>query len=349
MNKIAEIDKNFKVETNLNKEDIVFYDTKNEPFEIYGVFFEDGKYRRMPASVAKKVSNGVDMLHANTAGGRVKFKTDSDYIAISAKMPSVSKMPHFAFSGSIGFDLYVYEENERFAEAYIPPFDVTNGYEGIIQFETSKMREITINFPLYSELEDLYIGVSEKSQILAPRKYIDIKPIVYYGSSITQGACASRPGNCYQAIISRRFNVDYVNLGFSGNAFGEETMAEYIKNLEMSVFVYDYDHNSPNAEFLSKTHEKMFKIIRDANPDLPIIILSRPKCNLILEEKKRLEVVKTTYNNAVKNGDKNVYFISGQELMAISGDDGVIDRCHPSDYGFYSMAEAISKTLARLL
>ena len=349
MSHISEIDKNFKVETKLNKQDIVFYDTKKEPFEIYGVFFEGDRYRRMPADIAKTVSYGVNKLHTNTAGGRVKFKTDSQYIAISAKMPEVSKMPHFAFSGSIGFDLYVYEKEERFVKSYVPPIDVTDGFEGIIEFETREMREVTINFPLYSDLEDLYIGVSADAQILSPRKYRDLKPIVYYGSSITQGACATRPGNCYQAIISRRFNVDYINLGFSGNAFAEENIAQYIKNLDMSVFVYDYDHNSPHAEFLKNTHEKMFKTIREANPDLPIILLSRPKCNLTQEEKKRLEVVKTTYNNAVQSGDKNVYLIKGYELMALSGDDGIIDSCHPNDYGFYSMAEAICNVLRKII
>lgn len=349
MNQVAEIDKNFKVETKLNKPDIVFYDTKKEPFEIYGVFFEGDRYRRMPADIAKTVSYGVNKLHTNTSGGRVKFKTDSQYIAISAKLPEVSKMPIFAFSGSIGFDLYVYEDGERFVKSYVPPLNVTDEFEGIIEFETREMREVTINFPLYSDLEDLYIGVSADSRVLNPRKYRDIKPVVYYGSSITQGACASRPGNSYEAIISRQFNIDYINLGFSGNAFGEDNIAEYIKGLDMSVFVYDYDHNSPDSAFLKKTHEKMFKTIRAANPDLPIIILSRPKCNLTSEEKKRLKVVEETYNNAIAAGDKNVYLIKGYELMAVSGDDGIIDSCHPNDYGFYSIAQAISKVLEHLI
>ena len=350
MSTFAQIDKNFKVETKIQKEDIVFYDTKNAPFKIYGVFFEGDRYRRMPESVAKEVSNGVYQLHTNTAGGRVRFMTDSPYIAISAKMPSLHKMPHFAFSGSIGLDLYVtVDGEERFFEGYIPPFEVEDGYEGIVDFETAEMRECTINFPLYSDLSDLYIGVSRDAQILPASDYKDIKPIVAYGSSITQGACASRPGNCYEAIITRRLGVDHINLGFSGNAMGEETIARYIASLDMSAFVYDYDHNSSDAAYLDRTHERMFKIIREAHPDLPILILSRPKCRLIEEEKKRLEVVRATYRHAVEAGDKNVYFIAGSDLMALCGDNGVVDRCHPSDLGFFSMAKAIGDALEKIL
>ncbi len=350
MSSFSEIDKNFKVETKLNKEDIIFYDTKKAPFEIYGVFFEGDRYRRMPEAVAKAVSNGVYRLHTNTAGGRVRFMTDSPYIAISAKMPTVHKMPHFPFSGSIGLDLYVtVDGEERFYEGYIPPFDVSDGYESVVNFECAEMREVTINFPLYSDLCDLYIGVREGAKILPARTYRDIAPIVYYGSSITQGACASRPGNCYEAIITRRLGVDHINLGFSGNAMGEEEIARYIASLDMSVFVYDYDHNSPDAAYLLQTHERMFRIIREAHPNLPIVILSRPKCRLLEEEKKRLEVVKTTYRNAVEAGDKNVYFIAGSELMALCGDNGVIDRCHPSDLGFFSMAKAIGDVLEKIL
>lgn len=101
MKNIAEIDKNFVVDTQIKKEGIRFYDCKDEPFKVYGIFHQDGKFRRLPEAVAKTVNDGVYGLHANTAGGRVRFKTDSAYVAISALMGGVGKMPHFAFSGSV--------------------------------------------------------------------------------------------------------------------------------------------------------------------------------------------------------------------------------------------------------
>ena len=98
--------------------------------------------------------------------------------------------------------------------------------------------------------------------------------MVFYGHSITQGACATRPGNAYPSILSRKYGFDFINLGFSGSAKGEDAMAEYIASLDMGAFVYDYDHNAPNAEQLLKTHEKMFKTIRKAHPSMPIVIMS---------------------------------------------------------------------------
>ncbi|MBO7519874.1 MAG: hypothetical protein J6T73_03760, partial [Clostridia bacterium] len=68
---ISKIDKNFNVETKIEKDDIVFLSANEEPFAIYGVFFENGMYRRMPEAVAKTVSEGVFSLHKCTAGGRV--------------------------------------------------------------------------------------------------------------------------------------------------------------------------------------------------------------------------------------------------------------------------------------
>lgn len=342
---ISKIDKNFVVETKVKKEDIKFHNIEEAPFKIYGVFRENGKYRRMPENIAKTVSEGVYGLSVHTAGGRVKFITDSSYVAIHTIMGSVEKLPHFAFTGSIGFDLYV---NTKYIKTFVPPFDIVDGYEGIVEFETKEMREITINFPLYSNVKELFIGLEETSNLKEASPYANTKPIVYYGSSITQGACASRPGMSYQAIISRKFNYDYVNLGFSGNAKAEDTIIEYIKKLDMSLFVYDYDHNAPSVEHLARTHQKMFKAIRKEHPNLPIILMSRPKYNLTLEEKERRSIIENTYNNAISQGDKNVYFIDGRELTKLCNGDGTVDNCHPTDFGFASIAKALCGVIEKI-
>lgn len=349
MKNISLIDSNFKVDSKSAENDIKYYDINQMPFEIYGVFYERGKYRRIPENTAKTVNDGVLSLHANTAGGRVRFKTDSSYIAVYAKMSNIGKMPHFALTGSAGFDLYINDGIEKYVATFVPPYDINDGYESTVHFHSSEMRNITINFPLYSEVCELYIGVSEKSEIYSPEPYKIDKPIVYYGSSITQGGCASRPGMSYESIISRRMNADYLNLGFSGSAKGEYEIAEYIRNLDMSAFVYDYDHNAPSAEHLKNTHEKMFRVIRDVYPDLPIVMLSRPKYNLTDDEKYRFEIIKTTYNNAIECGDKNVYLIDGRTLMEMAGDEGTVDNCHPNDLGFMSIAKAVGDALEKIL
>ena len=112
MRNIAEIDPNFKIETKIVQEDLRFYDPRQAPFQIYGVFFADGKFRRLPESVAEATSTGVLRLHTNTAGGRIRFQTDSSYVAIHAKMSGISRMSHFPMTGTAGFDLYAAWEGQ---------------------------------------------------------------------------------------------------------------------------------------------------------------------------------------------------------------------------------------------
>ncbi len=162
MSKIEEFDKNFKVDTNIQKEDIVFRSVLNEPFSTYGVFYENGKFHRMPEDVAKQVSAGVHYNHSYTAGGRVRFKTDSDYVAISVKMGMVCKMPHFPLTGTAGLDMYVKEDKEyKYTTTFIPPYEVTDGYEAVYTFPNKKTREIMINLPLYSEVREMYVGLQK--------------------------------------------------------------------------------------------------------------------------------------------------------------------------------------------
>ena len=348
MSNISKIDRNFAIHTSLNIDNVKFYDISDEHFSLYGVFFENGVYRRLPENVARNTNNGVYNLHTHTAGGRIKFITDSSFIAIKAVMPDIGKMPHFALSGSAGFDLYV-GKKEEYHNSFIPPFDMTDGYEAVTYFECQKPREITINFPLYSSVAELYIGIDENATLKKTSGYKHKKPIVFYGSSITQGGCASRPGNSYESIVCRTLQTDYVNLGFSGSAKAEDEIAQYISRMDMSVFVYDYDHNAPTIEHLEKTHLKMFRTIREKNPDLPIVIMSRPKYKLNEEEKQRLAIIKNTYNSTIVSGDNNTYFIDGPELMKYAGNDGTVDGCHPNDLGFYSMAKVLIKRLKKII
>lgn len=355
MNKIQEIDTNFK-NKNVARADMKLYNVHEKPFRLYGLYKPENGFRRIPEDVAKSTSNGVYLLSTNTSGGRVRFKTDSEYIAIKALMPSSTVMPHMPVTGSCGFDMYAsgkyagtFAPPTSYPDGFTPHFTVDGGYESIIDLGSRKMRDIIINFPLYNDLTDLFIGLSNTAEVCKGEKYkYEDKPVVYYGSSITQGGCASRPGNSYQAIISRKLNTDFLNLGFSGNAKAEDSISEYIANLDMSVFVYDYDHNAPNAEYLEKTHYRMFKKIRDKNPNLPVIMVTAPVKHGIWED--RFEIIKKSYETALNSGDKNVYFISGHDLAEyIDADIFTVDNCHPNDFGFYCMAKIIGDVIKKLL
>lgn len=261
-------------------------------------------------------------------------------------MGTVGKMPHFPFTGSIGFDLYT---GKKYINTYVPPVDIETCYESVLDLDGEE-REYTVNFPLYSDVRKLYIGLQEGCSLKAAPEYSISKPVVYYGSSITQGGCASRPGNAYQSIITRELDCDHINLGFSGSARGEEEIARYIAGLEMSAFVYDYDHNAPTAEHLQQTHERMFRTIREAQPNLPILMLSKPKYYLPAEDVTRMEIIRQTYENAIAAGDRNVYFIPGLELiLELVRETATVDNCHPNDSGFVSMAYVIGEKLKQIL
>lgn len=349
MGGISEIDANLRVDTKINKDDIRFYDVKNAPFQIYGVRYDNGKFRRLPEQVACGVNKGVAELHACTAGGRVRFCTDSPYIAIYVKIPNVGRYPHMPLTCSAGLDLYVWDEGQRYVKSFMPPYGMVDGYESVIELPYGDMREYTINLPLYSEVSELYVGIRNTASLAAPREYTTQKPVVFYGSSITQGACASRPGRAYESILSRRFDFDYINLGFSGHARGEREMAEYISQLDMTAFVYDYDYNAPTIAHLEETHQRMFQIVRKANPELPILLLSRPKYYLTQGEEERLVIIRKTFQNAQASGDRNVYLLDGRTLMEMAGGEGTVDDTHPNDLGFASMAEAVGAVFEKIL
>ena len=205
MKDISEIDKNLKVETEIKKDGLRFYDIKEASFKVYGVFHDGERFRRMPDDIAATVSDAVRYGVRYNAGGRVRFRTDSPYIAINYK-GEMGKMPHFAFTGSCGFDVYF---GTDFAGEFVPPIDNKKGYESIMEFGNREMKEVTINFPNYSFVEELYIGLDENALVEAPTPYKIEKPVVFYGSSITQGGCSSRPGTCYEPYITRRFDKYY--------------------------------------------------------------------------------------------------------------------------------------------
>ena len=322
-----------------------FLDARTAPIQIYGVFYEDGRFRRMPRGVAEGINEGVLALHANTAGGRARFSTDSPYLALHAITPAPGRMPHFAFTGSAGFDVYV---NNVYYKTFLPSM-TGETVDGVIDFADAGPREITVHFPLYSDVTQLYFGLSEGCALTAPAPYKDVPPVVYYGSSITQGGCASRPGLAYQNILTRMLNTDHVNLGFSGNAKGEPAAAQYIAGLTMSVFVFDYDHNAPDPDHLRRTHEPMFKTVRAAHPTLPVVFMSRPKFVLTPDEEERLAIITQTYENARAAGDDNVYLLPGPTLTALCECEGTVDDCHPNDLGFYSMARALYPVLKQLV
>lgn len=348
MTDIRKIDENFNVTTNLELDDVTFYSVRDNLWCLYGLMLDD-MFRRLPEATAEKVSQGVFALHTNTAGGRARFITDSPYVAIVAKMPHKNHLPHMPQTAVSGFDMYV---DKRFCCALIPPVDMEESFSAMKNFGGAEKRNITINFPLYNDVSDLFIGIKQGSCFEKAKDYEHKEKIVYYGSSITQGGCVSRPGLSYPAIISNELGCDYVNLGFAGNARGELIMAEYIAGLNPDIFVLDYDHNAPNVEHLKNTHEKFFLKFRSICPDTPVVMVSAPniKFNNYSVWSDRRDIIKSTYNNATEKGDKNVYFIDGECLWGDKHWDLCsVDGIHPNDLGHFNMANGILPTIEKIL
>ena len=348
--RIEEIDKNMAINSKINKDGISFFSMNDAPFVIYGGLKrgDDGRLYRLPKDVAERTSPGVLGLCANTAGGRVRFKTDSARVAIIAKYADMTYMSHFAITGSIGLDLYA---DDDFIGEFRPPLSMPdNVYESMLTIKNERReRNITINLPLYSNLIELYIGLDEDATLSAPTPYAYEKPIVYYGSSVTQGGCASRPGTTYQAYLSRWLDWDHVNLGFSGSARAEDVIVDYMASIEdMGVFVCDYDHNSPSAAYLEATHLPLYRKIREKNPELPIIIFGRSTRDYDHEDELRRKVTERTYEIALAEGDKNVYYVNPLEVIPFMPEEGTVDRIHPTDLGFYFMAKALEPTLKEI-
>ena len=350
--KISEIDKNLAVENTTGLKDLVWLDVKDAPFTVHGLWnTEKGRpFLRMPPDIAAATSEGVRGLSTHTAGGRIRFRTDSPVIALKAVMPDNATMPHITMVGQSGFDLY---RSDAGVYAYTGSFIPGARHHGFDTYKVTdgRMHTYTVNMPLYDPVEEVYIGLQKDAQIEAAEPYRVEKPVLYYGSSITQGGCASRPGNAYQAMISRRFDADFINLGFSGNAKGEPVMCDYLASLEASVFVCDYDHNAPNADHLEATHRPLFETYRKANPDTPVVFVSKPDYHPeSAEDVRRRRIILDTYEGALAAGDRKVLFVDGATLFEGDfADSCTVDGCHPNDLGFFRMAQKIGDAVEEAL
>lgn len=351
----VEVDKNMIVATTIEEPDVKFYDIRKPPFDIYGLYdvYNQPFFRRLPADIAEATSEGVAKLCRESAGGRVRFSTDSAYIAIKVEMGPYGRNSHVTLCNSAGFDLYEDTDTDcRYIKAFLPPYKFENDYEQIIKIPGGRrMRSFTINFPIHGVVKNLYIGLQEDAKLGAGKKYRNTSPIVYYGSSIVHGTAASRPGLTYQSIISRRLDMDFINLGFSGKAKGEPVLVDYMAGMDMCLFVCDYDHNAPNAAFLRETHRNVYDIFRAKRPDTPFIMISRPNIATNQSEfAERRDVIIDTYRHARALGDENVYYIDGESFfLGKYENECTMDSVHPNDLGFTLMADGIESEIRRAM
>ncbi len=331
---------------------IAFPDTRLEVFGLPGFDAEKGAVlRRLPEHLKESLRPPVWNLAQDPSGGRIRFATDSKTIAIVAENPGFSNMHHMASVGENGCDLYI--DGRYVGSAWPDP-------KGKIVKEWTvaadrKMREVTLYLPLYKPIALQEVQLEREAEIRPARPYAVTKPVVYYGSSITQGGCASNAGGSCQAILERRLNADFVNLGFSGNGMGEPALAQAICELDPSVIVLDFWGN-PSAEQYAAALPPFVDILRAKFAKTPILIISPfyfPAEKLSGETAKAQDAKRQTARQFVetrrKAGDKRIVFVDGLKMLNQDQTEGLVDGVHCNSLGFYFNANGLEPYLRKAL
>jgi len=348
---LDDIDVNFR-RPEIGGRALVFANAEEPPFALSG-FAWHGREKslcRLPRSVMARASDSLQYLAWNTSGGMIRFRSDSAAIALRAALRDPSDMSHMTRNGSAGFDLYMGAgRDKRYFGSVMPDSGITL-LEGLHCLPERQWREWTLYLPLYSGVSRVEIGVDPGSRLEAPTPFTVEQPLLFYGSSITQGGCASRTGNASAHFLGRFIDAPVINLGFSGNGRGEPMIAEAIAGLDLSAFILDYYHNAPDPAHLQATHEPFFQLIRERRPELPVIMMSKCDFQPTDDNRCRREVIRRTWQNAVSRGDRHVYFIDGETLFGGECRDAcTVDGCHPNDLGFFRMAQTIQPVLQQAL
>ena len=331
---------------------LVYLEVRDTPrIRLTGLLWKDKNknYHRMDDEFTEEYNPGIKRRSAHTAGVQASFRTDSEKIGVHMVLDDPEYMNHMPDNAVGGADIYIGSGTEKRYWHVI-----WNDRKGdFVQTELTDrcVHDYTVNFPLYSGLKSFRIGLCPDAEISEPEPFAVEKPVIFYGSSITQGGCASHPGNNYINILSRLLNINTVDLGFSGSCLGEPMIAKLIAQHDAAAFVMDYDHNASGAEHLSQTHENFFRLYRAERPDTPVIILTKPDYDdNPADGEARKKVIYKTDENAIRSGDKNVYFIDGSKIFREHlRDCCTVDRNHPTDLGFARIADAVFPVLKKCL
>ena len=326
------------------------YSYRDAPLRVFGVLDLDKKdgFCRLNPPLLEALPN-LSFLGRRCPGARLCFRTDSKKFTVHMQLESMSPDLGIGIFGCQSGAVFIGQRSTSNFVGVVYP----KNYEELSFSRTftkrGEMEEITIFLPRNEVLVDIRIEVEDGARVEAPTPY-QYGPVVFYGSSITEGGCGAG-FNSYEALLSRWLDMDFYNLGFSGNARGEQVMADFIAGIpDMRVFVLDYDHNAPTVAHLEETHEPFFKTIRAAHPHLPILMMTRPRAVYTEDDKKRREVVRRTYENAVAAGDRLVRFIDGETFFGTEDRTlCTVDNIHPNDLGFYRMATVIRPVMEELL
>jgi lysophospholipase L1-like esterase len=324
--------------------------------QIEGKGWNDTKnfYDRLPARAEKMVRPPVWSLSQDSAGMCARFITDAKTISARWTLRKEAiALPHMAASGVSGLDLYVkYKGQWRWIGGGRPRQFPTN--EAILVKELQPgEHEFLLYLPLYNGVTSVELGIPADAKF-APAPSRNKKPIVFYGTSILHGACASRPGMAYPSMIGRKLDWPIINLGFSGNAKSEPELAQLLAELDPALYVIDPVPNM-DAAMIRERVEPFIRTLRKAHPKTPIIMvesLAYTDGFLVPSRKERYTssnaAFREAFLNLKKSGVKNLEYVTSENLIGDDG-EGTVDGTHPNDVGFMRMTEKIGPVVKKQL
>jgi len=315
-------------------------------------------FDRLPSAAKDVVRKQVWDLSRDSSGMLVRFQTDSKSIHVSYQLlKDRLAMPHMPATSVSGVDLYAETESGDMRWVAVgKPGRQTVQARLIDQLKPTsdgKLRTYQLYLPLYNGIDELKIGVDAKATIqAAPIR--EVKPIVFYGTSIMHGACASRSGMSISAILGRRLNRPVINLGFSGNGRMEKEVGQFVCQLDASVFVVDCLPNLGPKQVTERC-EPLVRQIRKAHPDTPILLVEdRVFTNAWIRQGREnfhadnQKALREAYDRLSKAGINNLHYLPGKNLL---GDDreAATDGSHPNDLGMMRYADAYEPVLRKIL
>jgi len=327
------------------------------PFQLLGFKWFDPAnpvYCRLPEHPDVSIRPPVMHLAMHTAGGQVRFRTDSRIVRIRATLPGVGNMDHMARTGQDGFDLYTGPPG---AERFVGVTRIKGAEIDAVLFRSSEraMRDFRLNFPLYCGVRKIEIGLDQDARIEPPTPLADSGCIVVYGTSITQGGCAPRPGMAYTNILSRRLNREVVNLGFSGNGLGDIEIAQLIARIpNKRMVILDYEANANDG--VRTTLGPFVDELRKADPRMPILVVSKIRYaeeSISPAALKRREGLREFQKRFVEerraNGDDRIFFFDGSAMLGSDWWECTVDGHHATALGFYRMTLALEPAIQDIL
>jgi hypothetical protein len=311
-------------------------------------------FDRFPSAAEGKVTKAVWDLSRHSAGMMVRFKTDAaliwaDYTLRSERLAGAN----MTAIGASGIDLYARDDAGKWRWVGVTRPDKKIVRQEIVRGLAPGFREYAAYLPLYNGVENLSIGVppGAKFEPLAPRTE---KPIVFYGTSITHGASASRPGMCHPAILGRRFDRPVINLGFSGNGRMDAAVGEFLVKIDAAVYVIDCLPNM-GANDVREKCIPLVKLMRAARPDTPIVLVEdrRNTNSWILPERNKHHTdnhaaLRECFETLRKEGIRGLFYLPGDDLMGHDA-EAATDGSHPSDLGFVRHADLFEPVLRQAL